>query len=179
MSDKCLSREQLVFIFFSLFLVFVLVSCSQITRWMLKHYGDLRVVKTHYDSLVLFMDNLITHAKTSSKGGLPGKSGTKQEASEMIWHALQLQLKECQLVPFRFLYMGGLVRCGCEVHHYTRHGTCPCRFQLSPRCRCDGRYGRCRRQHLRRLEMERPRQNPSPGFPLPLLQQHGWCLRCV
>jgi hypothetical protein len=38
---------------------------------MLKHYGDIRVVERHYDSLVLFVDDLTAHGKQYSKGELP------------------------------------------------------------------------------------------------------------
>merc|ERR1719397_1153438 len=41
-----------------------------ITRWMLKYYGDTRVVTRHFDSLVDFVDGLLAHAN-ASVGGLP------------------------------------------------------------------------------------------------------------
>lgn len=37
---------------------------------MYKFYGDSRVVTQHYPNLVSFMDNLLSHANTSSVGGL-------------------------------------------------------------------------------------------------------------
>ena len=37
---------------------------------LLQFYGDTRVVERHYDSMVLFVDDLTSHAATASTGGL-------------------------------------------------------------------------------------------------------------
>eukprot|EP00937_MAST-01D_sp_MAST-1D-sp2_P003514 g3514.t1 len=41
-----------------------------IARWMLRHYGDARVVRDHFDNIAAFLDDLTAHAAASSKGGL-------------------------------------------------------------------------------------------------------------